>query len=125
MAYRPGKPGIPGGPEENLPHQPGKCLSARHAAQAAPANQPGGLLGFHRVGAGPARRPAEGHALDPSLADLHYRGYSVVKQANASSPELPDYNRIAASKQIWRDLEGYYTRYGDVRELLAASMTAM
>jgi tetratricopeptide (TPR) repeat protein len=57
--------------------------------------------------------------LDPSLADLHYRGYSVVNQANASSPELPDYNRIAASRQIWRDLEGYYTRYGDVRELLA------
>jgi hypothetical protein len=58
--------------------------------------------------------------LDPSLADLHYRGYSLVRQANASSPELPDYNRIAASKQIWRDLEGYYTRYGDVRGLLAA-----
>jgi Tfp pilus assembly protein PilF len=58
--------------------------------------------------------------LDPELADLHYRGYSVVNQANASSPEIPDYNRIAASKQIWRDLEGYYTRYGDVRELLAA-----
>ncbi len=57
--------------------------------------------------------------LDPSLADLHYRGYSVVHQANASSPELPDYNRIASSTQIWRDLEGYYTRYGDVRELLA------
>jgi Tfp pilus assembly protein PilF len=57
--------------------------------------------------------------LDPSLADLHYRGYSVVHQANSSSPELPDYNRIAASTQIWRDLEGYYTRYGDVRELLA------
>jgi Tfp pilus assembly protein PilF len=57
--------------------------------------------------------------LDPSLADLHYRGYSVVNQANASSPELPNYNRISASRQIWRDLEGYYTRYGDVRELLA------
>jgi len=59
--------------------------------------------------------------LDPSLADLHYRGYSVVHQANASSPELPDYNRIAASKQIWRDLEGYYTRHGDVRRLLAST----
>jgi tetratricopeptide (TPR) repeat protein len=59
--------------------------------------------------------------LDPSLADLHYRGYSVVHQANASSPELPDYNWIAASKQIWRDLEGYYTRYGDVRGLLAST----
>ena len=40
----------------------------------------------------------------------------MVNQANASSPELPDYNRIAASTQIWRDLEGYYTRYGDVRD---------
>ncbi|MGC2403642.1 MAG: FG-GAP-like repeat-containing protein [Acidobacteriaceae bacterium] len=58
--------------------------------------------------------------LDPSLADLHYRGYSVVRQANPSSPEIPDYSRIASSKQIWRDLEGYYTRYGDVRELLAS-----
>jgi Flp pilus assembly protein TadD len=56
--------------------------------------------------------------LSPSLADLHYRGYSQVSQANASSPELPDYKRIAATTQIWRDLEGYYTRYGDVRELL-------
>jgi Tfp pilus assembly protein PilF len=59
--------------------------------------------------------------LDPSLADLRYRGYSVVHQANPSSPEVPDYNQIAASKQIWRDLEGYYTRYGDVRPLLAAT----
>jgi Tfp pilus assembly protein PilF len=56
--------------------------------------------------------------LAPTVADLHYRGYSVVKQANPSSPELPDYNQIAASTQVWRDLEGYYTRYGDVRELL-------
>jgi Flp pilus assembly protein TadD len=59
--------------------------------------------------------------LDPSQADLHYRGYSVVNQANPSSPELPNYNRIAASTQIWRDLEGYYTRYGDVRPLLSAT----
>ncbi len=58
--------------------------------------------------------------LDPSQADLHYRGYSVVNQANPSSPELPNYNRIAATTQIWRDLEGYYTRYGDVRPLLSA-----
>jgi Flp pilus assembly protein TadD len=57
--------------------------------------------------------------LDPSLADLHYRGYSAVHQANASSPELPEYQRLAATTQIWRDLEGYYTRYGDVRGLLA------
>jgi Tfp pilus assembly protein PilF len=56
--------------------------------------------------------------LDPQSADLHYRGFSVIHQANASSPEIPDYNQLAATTQIWRDLEGFYTRYGDVRELL-------
>jgi tetratricopeptide (TPR) repeat protein len=57
--------------------------------------------------------------LDPTVADLHFRGYSVMNQANFSSPEIPDYNHIEGSKQRWRDLVGYYTRYGDVRELLA------
>lgn len=56
--------------------------------------------------------------LNPDVADLHYRGYSVINKPNISSPEVPDYNRIASSKQIWRDLIGYYTRFGDVRELL-------
>lgn len=56
--------------------------------------------------------------LDPYVADLHHRGYSVINQRNDSSPEVPDYNRLASSKQIWRDLIGYYTRFGDVRELL-------
>ena len=56
--------------------------------------------------------------LNPDIADLHYRGYSVITKANDSSPEIPDYNRLSSSKQIWRDLIGYYTRFGDVRELL-------
>ncbi|HEY4425026.1 MAG TPA: FG-GAP-like repeat-containing protein [Pyrinomonadaceae bacterium] len=56
--------------------------------------------------------------LDPDVADLHHRGYSVINQRDDSSPETPDYNRLASSKQIWRDLIGYYTRFGDVRELL-------
>jgi hypothetical protein len=34
------------------------------------------------------------------------------------APEVPDYNRLEGSKQRWRDLIGYYTRYGDVRELI-------
>ncbi|MFY9746096.1 MAG: CRTAC1 family protein, partial [Acidobacteriaceae bacterium] len=55
---------------------------------------------------------------EPSTADLHYRGYSTIHQANASSPEIPNYNHLASTTQIWPDLEGYYTRYGDVRELL-------
>jgi Tfp pilus assembly protein PilF len=53
-----------------------------------------------------------------SSAELRYRGFSLVKAASASSPELPDYNKIASSTPIWHDLEGYATRFGDVRELL-------
>ena len=58
--------------------------------------------------------------LRSDVADLHFRGFSVINQANDSSPEIPDYNQLASSKQIWRDLIGYYTRFGDVRELLAS-----
>ena len=53
-------------------------------------------------------------------ADLRYRGFSATHQANASSPELPEYGKIQTRTQFWRDLIGYYTRYGDVRELLAS-----
>ncbi len=56
--------------------------------------------------------------LAPSYANLHYRGYSVIHKASESSPEIPDYNRLMATTQIWPDLTGYYTRYGDVRPLL-------
>jgi len=56
--------------------------------------------------------------LTPSVANLHYRGYSVIHQANQSSPEIPAYNQLLATTQIWRDLPGYYTRFGDVRPLL-------
>ena len=51
-------------------------------------------------------------------ADLHYRGYSVIHRPDAGAPEVPDYYASLASKQQWRDLIGYYTRYGDVGELL-------
>ncbi|HEY0760041.1 MAG TPA: FG-GAP-like repeat-containing protein [Acidisarcina sp.] len=56
--------------------------------------------------------------LTPEVAELRYRGFSALSQANTSSPELPDYDHLAATTQIWHDLPGYYTRYGDVRELL-------
>ncbi|HEV8369543.1 MAG TPA: FG-GAP-like repeat-containing protein [Pyrinomonadaceae bacterium] len=57
--------------------------------------------------------------LTPDLADLHFRGFSEINQIDNSAPEIPNYDRLAGSKQIWRDLIGYYTRFGDVRELLA------
>jgi tetratricopeptide (TPR) repeat protein len=56
--------------------------------------------------------------LKPSVADLHYRGYSVVTRPDAGAPEIPDYNKISSTTQIWRDLVGYYTRFGEVGELL-------
>jgi Tfp pilus assembly protein PilF len=63
--------------------------------------------------------PLKETTLEPQVADLHYRGYSVMHMpVGAGAPEIPDYNQIEGTKQRWRDLIGYYTRYGDVRELL-------
>jgi tetratricopeptide (TPR) repeat protein len=58
--------------------------------------------------------------LTPAMADLHYRGFSAIHQANPSSPEIPDYDHLASTSNVWRDLSGFYTRFGDVRTLLAA-----
>jgi tetratricopeptide (TPR) repeat protein len=57
----------------------------------------------------------------PKSAELRYRGILEMTQQDASSPEVPDYDKVMRGRQYWRDLEGYYTRYGDVRELLAAA----
>jgi cytochrome c-type biogenesis protein CcmH/NrfG len=63
--------------------------------------------------------PVKTVRMTPSVADLHFRGYSVVHRPESGAPEVPDYNHLEGSKQRWRDLIGYYTRYGDVGELLA------
>jgi hypothetical protein len=52
-------------------------------------------------------------------ADLEFRGFSVTASPPGASPETPTNGRLANTAERWRDLEGYYTRYGDVRELLA------
>jgi cytochrome c-type biogenesis protein CcmH/NrfG len=62
--------------------------------------------------------PLKMQRLAPTMADLHYRGYSVIHRPDAGAPEVPDYNTLSGSNQVWRDLIGYYTRFGDVRELL-------
>jgi len=53
-------------------------------------------------------------------AGLRYRGFSVVHAADRSSPELPQYHVLEGTAPRWRDLIGYYTRFGDVWELLQA-----
>ena len=62
--------------------------------------------------------PFERRQLSPEKADLRFRGIVAMMQANHSSPELPDYDRLMATGQHWRDLIGYHTRHGDIRELL-------
>jgi tetratricopeptide (TPR) repeat protein len=56
--------------------------------------------------------------VQPSTAELRFRGFLEMTQADRSSPELPHYDRVVDRGQPWRDLIGWYTRYGDVRELL-------
>lgn len=60
----------------------------------------------------------ETQRLSPHVAELRYRGFSVVKAADRVSPEVPDYQALEGTAPRWRDLRGYYTRFGDVRELL-------
>ncbi|MDE2827872.1 MAG: FG-GAP-like repeat-containing protein [Bacteroidota bacterium] len=57
-------------------------------------------------------------SLLPAEADLKYRGFSVVSEADRSSPEFPEYSTLSGTVQVWRDLIGYHTRFGDVLPLL-------
>ena len=54
-------------------------------------------------------------------ADLHYRGFSkTYRKGGRYGPHWFDYSSVQ-EKPKWRDLEGQYTRYGDVKTLLGAS----
>ena len=57
--------------------------------------------------------------LELKTADLRFRGYSVTEQKDASTPERPRYV-VEGVAPRWLDLEGFHTRFGDVRELLLA-----
>ncbi len=61
--------------------------------------------------------PIEMTTLKPDSADLHYRGFSEMYRPNSHAPHLFDYQKVTTDAQ-WRDLAGYYTRYGDVNPLL-------
>ena len=63
--------------------------------------------------------PIELTTLNPDSADLHYRGFSEMYRPNPHAPHLFDYQKVTTDAQ-WRDLAGYYTRYGDVNPLLQA-----
>ncbi len=57
--------------------------------------------------------------MKPDSADLHYRGFSEMYRPNPHAPHLFDYQKVTKVRQ-WRDLAGFYTRYGDVNPLLQA-----
>jgi Tfp pilus assembly protein PilF len=56
--------------------------------------------------------------LSARTAELRYRGFSATRKPRRSFPETPDYSRVARTGQVWRDLVGYHTRFGPVRELV-------
>ena len=61
--------------------------------------------------------PMQMTTLTPDSADLHYRGFSEMYRPNSHAPHLFDYQKVTTEAQ-WRDLAGYYTRYGEVNALL-------
>jgi hypothetical protein len=61
--------------------------------------------------------PLETRRMELRSAELRPRGYSLTEQKDPSSPERPRY-LLAGTAPRWRDLEGYHTRFGEVKELL-------
>jgi hypothetical protein len=58
------------------------------------------------------------YALDPTAADLHYRGFSrPFRKGGRYGPHWFDYSEVSTDPK-WRDLTGNYTRFGDVLPLL-------
>ncbi len=68
-----------------------------------------------------SKAPVSLTVLNPVSADLHYRGFSrSYRKGGRYGPHWFDYNEVDKNNK-WRDLTGYYTRYGDVLPLLKDS----
>ncbi|HYV84259.1 MAG TPA: FG-GAP-like repeat-containing protein [Pyrinomonadaceae bacterium] len=57
--------------------------------------------------------------LDPSVADLRWRGFSLEHSPDGRQPLTYDYKQVSFTSP-WKVMTGRYTREGDVRELLNA-----
>lgn len=55
----------------------------------------------------------------PATAELRHRGFSHLARRAPNAPHAYDYARVSLDSP-WLPFPGRYTRYGDVRELLAA-----
>ncbi|MEN3330241.1 MAG: hypothetical protein V7638_5048 [Acidobacteriota bacterium] len=64
--------------------------------------------------------PLQVTRLDPSVADLRWRGFSLEHSPDGRQPLTYDYKQVSFTSP-WKVMTGRYTREGDVRELLTAS----
>ncbi len=55
--------------------------------------------------------------LDPTVADLRWRGFSLEHSPDGRQPLTYDYKQVSFTSP-WKVMTGRYTREGDVRELL-------
>jgi cytochrome c-type biogenesis protein CcmH/NrfG len=69
-------------------------------------------------GTGDVRGPAPRAILEPTAADLHYRGFSRMhRKGGRYGPFWFDYGDVTAT-QRWLRLNGRFTRFGDVLPLI-------
>jgi Tfp pilus assembly protein PilF len=61
--------------------------------------------------------PVQLTRLDPSLAELRWRGFSLEHSPDGRQPLSYDYRKVSFTSP-WKVMTGRYTREGDVRELL-------
>jgi hypothetical protein len=64
--------------------------------------------------------PVQMTRLDPAVADLRWRGFSLEHSPDGRQPLTYDYKKVSFTSP-WKVMTGRYTREGDVRELLLAS----
>jgi FG-GAP-like repeat len=62
--------------------------------------------------------------LELASAHLHYRGFSQELPRERSAPQLYDYSQVSKAP-IWAPMQGKFTRYGEVRELLVETDDCM
>jgi len=64
--------------------------------------------------------PTQLTRLDPAVADLRWRGFSLEHSPDGRQPLTYDYKKVSFTSP-WKVMTGRYTREGDVRELLLKS----
>ena len=109
--------GLPAGKNKTIAIDlTGKFLSDDRRVKIATDMQIYWDAAFFSVGDG-KDLPIRVTELSAVRADLHYRGFSKMYRPTPHAPHLFDYDKVTTTGQ-WRDLRGYYTRFGDVTPLL-------